>query len=143
MLLWSLMVFCLGQLAGMVAMLPRVDALQAQLEEREETVANLWYVYTGTHCALKEAELYIQSHLWPDVTWWPAGDASEIPCPTDPASSPLFASAEDPAQEGEASQPPAQERAAEARGRGRHVVVTAREGEGWDVSGADGEGMHR
>lgn len=135
MLIWTLAVFALGQLSGQVAaslrFTPRVEVLQAQLLEREETADNTWALYESAHCALKRAELTIAQHVWEDATFWPEGDESGIPCPTDPAGSPLLASAEDAAEEGEAPGEAPPERTAEAGRGGAQALVAAGSDAGW------------
>ena len=122
MLIWSLSCAAIGQMSGMLAVTLRVEpviaGLQAQLQEREETAAHLWHAYTGAHCRVKALELSVTQHLWP-VNSWPAGDETGIHCASDPAGSPLFAD-----QAGQASEPPAEERAAEA-GRGGAAALVA------------------
>lgn len=108
MVIWSLSCIALGQVSGMLAahlrLTPRIEALQAQLVEREETAAHIWTLYQGAHCNLREAQIHLRQWVWRDWDWWPEGDTSGISCPFDPAPSPLFASAEDaaPAEEHEA-----------------------------------------
>ena len=114
-------------------MLPRVEAVQAELAEREETAAHLWHAYQGAHCKVKALELSIDQHLWP-ANSWPDGDESGIHCPTDAAPTPLFASTEEAATEREGPEAPAQERAAEAGRGGAAALVEASPDSGLGVS---------
>ena len=140
MLLWSLSCLAVGQISGMLAahlrMAPRIEALQAQLLEREETAAHLWVLYEGAHCNLREAQVHLRQWVWRDWDWWPEGDSSGIHCPWEAAGSPLFASAE------EAPGPEGEERSTEAGGRGRHALVSARADTGPGLPGADSEGLY-
>ena len=119
MLIWHMAVALLAGLAGQVSMLPRVEAVQAQLEEREETAAHLWVLYQGAHCTLREAQIHLRQWVWRDWEFWPDGDSSGITCPWEAAGSPLLAAAEDP-------DAPAPERTAEAGRGGSQALVAAR-----------------